>query len=182
MDINPNRSNRIMKAERAHRRHAALTHNPSSIEPGQTLQVRFPNLGEHDVIAPGSFFISFALNLKGKKDEVGSIIPNIAAAENSSREVVRQSVQNSDSKFLDDIGPYYQASLADKLEIKLIINDKKAVILGSTPTLAAVTDADYDYSVTGIRTELDQITSPSLASSMRSVYQGLALPESSRLD
>ena len=77
VDINPNRSNRIMKAERAHRQHVGLTHNPSSIEPGQTLQVRFPNLGENEVIAPGSFFISFALNLKGKKDEARSVVPNV---------------------------------------------------------------------------------------------------------
>ena len=77
VDINPDRSKRIMKAERAHRQHVVLTHNPSSIEPGQTLQVRFPNLGENDVIAPGSFFISFALNLKGKKDEARSVVPNV---------------------------------------------------------------------------------------------------------
>ena len=66
-----------MRAERAHHQHVALTHNPSSIEPGQTLQVRFPNIGEHDVIAPGSLFISFALNLNGKKDEARSVVPNI---------------------------------------------------------------------------------------------------------
>ena len=77
MDINSSRSSRTMKAERAHRQHVVLTHNPSSMEPGQTLQVRFPNLGENEVIAPGSFFISFALNLKGKKDESRSVVPNI---------------------------------------------------------------------------------------------------------
>ena len=76
VDINPSRSNRVMRAERAHRQHVVLTHNPSSIEPGQTLQVRFPNLGENDVIAPKSFFISFALNLKGK-DEARTVVPNI---------------------------------------------------------------------------------------------------------
>ena len=77
MDINPNRSNRIMRAERAHRQNVVLIHNPSSIEPGQTLQVRFPNLGEYDVIAPESFFISFALNHKLKKDEARSFVLNI---------------------------------------------------------------------------------------------------------
>ena len=82
-----------------------------------------------------------------------------------------------DFELLNDIGPYHQALHADKLEIKLTFNDKKAIILGSTPALAAATDADYDYFVTDIRMEWDQITSPSLASSMRSVYQkGLALP------
>ena len=79
-------------------------------------------------------------------------------------------------ELLDDIGPFHQASLADKLEIKLTFNDKKAIISASTPTLAAATDADYDYFVTDIRTEWDQITSPGLASSMKSVYQRLALP------
>ena len=66
-----------MKAERAHRQHVVSTHFPSSIEPGQTLQVRFPNLGENDVIAPGSFYISFALNLKSKKDEARSVVRNV---------------------------------------------------------------------------------------------------------
>ena len=66
-----------MKAERAHRQHIVLTHNPSSIEPGPTLQVRFPNLGENDIIAPGSFYISFALDLKGKKDGARSVVPNV---------------------------------------------------------------------------------------------------------
>ena len=240
-DINPSRSNRITRAERAHRQHIVLTHNPSSIEPGQTLQVRFPNLGQNDVIAPGSFFISFALNLKGKKDEARSVVPNIGrkiiktfkiyfegnevlsinnydeiktymdfwlskkdkarrvfqgiddadalklrvaskgATGDAGKTAVAKTFGNRfripiDFELLNDIGPYHQASLADKLEIKLTFNDKKAIILGSTATLAAATDADYDYSVTDIRTEFDQITSPGLASSMRSVYQRLALP------
>ena len=241
MDINPNRSNRIMKAERAHRQHVVLTHNPSSIEPGQTLQVRFPKLGNYDVIVPGSFFISFALNLKGRKDEARSVVPNIGrkiiktfkiffegnevlsinnydeimtymdfwlskkdkarrvfqgiddadalklrvnskgATGDAGKTAVAKTLGNRfripiDFELLNDIGPYHQASLNDKLEIRLTFNDKKAVILGSSPTLAAAADADYDYSVTDIRTEWDQITSPGLASSMRSVYQGLALP------
>ena len=240
VDINPHRSNRVMRAERAHRQHVVLTHNPSSIEPGQTLQVRFPNLGDHDVIAPGSFFISFALNLKSKKDEARSVVPNIGrkiiktfkiyfegnevfsinnydeiktyfdfwlAKKDKARRVF-QGIDDADAlklrvsskgatgdagktavaktfgnhfsipidfELLNDIGPYHQASLADKLEIKLTFNDKKAVILGSTATLAAAVDSDYDYSVTDIRTEWDQITSPASASSMRNMYQKLAL-------
>ena len=241
VDINPSRSNRIMRAERAHRRHMFHTHNPSSIEPGQTLQVRFPNLGENDVIAPGSFFISFELNLKSKKDEARSVVPNIGrkiiktlkiefegeevlsinnydeimtymdfwlAKKDKARRVF-QGIDDADAlklrvsskgatgdagktavaktfgnrfripidfELLNDIGPYHQASLTTKLEIKLTFNDSKAIILGSTPTLAAAADADYDYSVTDIRTEWDEITSVSLASSMSSVYQRLALP------
>ena len=77
MDIKPSRSNRIMRAEKALRQHVVLTHNPSYIEPGQTLQVCFPDLGQNDVIVPGRFFISFALNLKSKKDETKTVVRNI---------------------------------------------------------------------------------------------------------
>ena len=59
------------------RQHVVLTHNPSSIDPGQTLQVRFPNLGPTDVIVPGSFFISFALNLTSAKDPARTVVPNV---------------------------------------------------------------------------------------------------------
>lgn len=240
-DIDPYRSKRVMKAGRAHRQHVVLTHNPSSIEPGQTLQVRFPNLGEHDVIVPGSFFISFALNLKGAKDAARTIVPNIGrkivksfklsfegnevlSINNydeimtfmdswlSKRDKLDRIFQGIDStnglkmrvkskgatgdeketavsktygnrfripidfELLKDVGPYHQASLADKLEIKLTFNDASAIILGSTPTLVAASDADYGYTATDIRTEWDQITSPVLASSMKSAYQRLALP------
>ena len=70
----------------------------------------------------------------------------------------------------------YQAGLEDALVIKLTFNDSKAVILGSTATLAGAADQDYGYSVTDIRAEYDKITSPGLALSMRSVYRELALP------
>ena len=241
VDIDPYRNKRVMKAARAHRQHVVLTHNPSSIESGQTLQVRFPNLGEHDVIVPGSFFISCALNVNSKKDLARSIVPNVGrkliktfkiyfegnevlSINNydeimtykdhwlSKKEKSRQIFQGIDDdnslklrveskgatgdaketaiaktygnrfripidfELLNDIGPYHQASLADKLEIRLTFNDKKAVILGSTSTLAAASDADYGYSITDIRTEWDQITSLNLAGSMKTIYQRLALP------
>ena len=68
-----------------------------------------------------------------------------------------------DFELLNDIGPYHQASLQDKLEIKLTFNDKKAIILGSTPTLAAASDADYDYSVSnGHSNEMGSNTSSGL--------------------
>lgn len=240
-DIDPSRSNRIMRAQRAHRQHVVLTHNPSSIKPGQTLQVRFPNLGEHDVIVPGSFFISFALNLKSVKDPARSVVSNVGrkiiktfkiyfegnevlsinnydeimtykdfwlSKKDKSKKIfqglhtenglklrvdskgAKGDVEETaiaktygnrfripiDFELLNDIGPYHQASLADKLEIKLMFNDAKAIVLGSTAALASAADTDYSYSVADIRTEWDQITSQDLASSMSSLYQRLAIP------
>jgi len=81
-----------------------------------------------------------------------------------------------DFELLNNVGPYHQHSLADKLEIQLTFNDAKSIILGSTSTLAAANDADYTYSMTDIRAEWDQITDSNLAQSMASQYQMFALP------
>lgn len=54
-------------------------------------------------------------------------------------------------------------------------SNKIVVILGSTATLAAAADVDYEYSVSNIFTEYDKITFLSLVSSMSNIYQRLAL-------
>ena len=218
-----------------------LTSDPSSVVPGDTLAVRFPELGENEVIAPGSFFVSFALKLKGKKDEARTVVSNIGrriiktfaiffndtevltirnydeiktyldfwlskkdrarrvfqgiddaealklrvnskgATGDAGKTAVAKTFENRfripiDFELLNDVGPYRQRSITDKLEIRLTFNDKKAVVLGSTPTLAAAADADYDYSVSQIKIEFDQITSAALSSSMANVYQKLSMP------
>ena len=76
-DIHPNRSNRVVNGLKAKRQHVRLTHNPSSIEPGQKLLIRFPNLGADDIIAPGSFYISGKLNVTSTKDKARYIVNNI---------------------------------------------------------------------------------------------------------
>ena len=54
-DIHPNRSNRVMDGLKAERQHVRLTHNPSSIEPGQKLLIRFPNLGADEISRQEAF-------------------------------------------------------------------------------------------------------------------------------
>ena len=81
-----------------------------------------------------------------------------------------------DFELLNKVGPYHQHSLAVKLEIQLTFNDAKSIVLGSTSTLAAANDSDYNYSMVDIRTEWDQITDPELARSMANQYQRFALP------
>jgi len=76
-NIEPNRSHKTMRAVRATRQHVVQTHNPSSIQPGQMLQVRFPNIGPDDVIVLGSFFISGALKLTSTKDPRRTVVPNV---------------------------------------------------------------------------------------------------------
>ena len=76
-DIHPQRSKRILKAIKAPRQHVSLTHNPSSIMPNQNFIIRFPNIGEHDVIVPGTFYISFLLNLISTKDPARTVVSNV---------------------------------------------------------------------------------------------------------
>ena len=76
-DIHPDRFNLMMNGLRAERQHVRLTHNPSSIEPGQKLLVRFPNLGVDDVIVPGSFYISGKLKVTSAKDKARYIVNNV---------------------------------------------------------------------------------------------------------
>jgi len=42
-----------------------VTFNPSSAEPGKTLFIQVPNLGENEVLVPGSLALRFNVNLSG---------------------------------------------------------------------------------------------------------------------
>ena len=81
-----------------------------------------------------------------------------------------------DFELLNSVGPYYQHSLVDKLEIHLTFNDAKLIVLGNTAALAAAADADYGYTFTDIRTEWDPITDSDIARIMAMQYQIMALP------
>ena len=57
--LNPTHYLRTPHGIKGTRQKISVTHNPSKIDKNQLLQVRFPNLGIDDVIAPGmaeSFF------------------------------------------------------------------------------------------------------------------------------
>ena len=66
-----------MRPERAHRQNVVLKHNPSWIEAGQTLQICFPNWVRTTLSRLVVSFVNFALNLKGKKDDARTVVPNI---------------------------------------------------------------------------------------------------------
>ena len=57
--LNPERSLRTHKGIRGARQKVIVTHNPSKIDQAQELLVRFPNLGNDDVIIPGTENLSF---------------------------------------------------------------------------------------------------------------------------
>ena len=53
-DINPMKVVREKFGFKAERQHVKVSHNPSTIDENQDLEVRFPNLGKNDVIVPNT--------------------------------------------------------------------------------------------------------------------------------
>ena len=99
-DIQPNRREFIPKAMRAMRKHVSHTHHDVPLlKPNGVLRVNLPKLSYDDVIVPGSYFISFALNVSSEKDKARSVVPNVG------RKIVKSlriSFENEDVVFIDD--------------------------------------------------------------------------------
>ena len=62
-----------------------VTHNPSEIDQSQLLLVRFPNLGNYDVIIPGTANLSFNIQLSSKAD------PNRKLVSNTGKVIIKKS-------------------------------------------------------------------------------------------
>ena len=56
-----------------------ITNNPSSIDQNQQLLVRFPNLGAHDVIVPGTARLAFTISLNST-DANRTVVQNLGRA------------------------------------------------------------------------------------------------------
>ena len=54
-----------------------VTHNPSEIDQNHLLLVRFPNLGNDDVIVPGMVNLSFNIELTCTADPNRTLVSNI---------------------------------------------------------------------------------------------------------
>ena len=61
--LNPECSLRTPKGIKGTRQKVIVTHNPSEIDQAQELLVRFPNLGNDDIIIPGTANLSFNIEL-----------------------------------------------------------------------------------------------------------------------
>ena len=62
-----------------------VTHNPSEIDQSQLLLVRFPNLGNYDVIIPATVNLSFNIQLSSKAD------PNRKLVSNTGKVIIKKS-------------------------------------------------------------------------------------------
>lgn len=61
------------------RQSVSITNNPSTIGPNQQLLVRFPNLGQHDVIVPGTARLAFTITLHSE-DANRTLVQNLGRA------------------------------------------------------------------------------------------------------
>ena len=78
--LNPERSLRTAKGIKGTRQKVIVTHNPSEIDQAQLLLVRFPNLGNDDVIVPGMANLSFNIELSSTADPKRTLESNIGRA------------------------------------------------------------------------------------------------------
>ena len=62
------------------RQKVIVTHNPSTIDQNQDLLVRFPNLGNDDIIIPGMANLSFNVELTSTADPNRTLVSNIGRA------------------------------------------------------------------------------------------------------
>ena len=89
--LDPNRKLRMSKGIKGIRHSIVNTHNPSTIDKGGILTVRFPDLGRHDVIVPGSAKLSFKITLNSDNDANRTIVNNLGRAIVSKLEVKLES-------------------------------------------------------------------------------------------
>ena len=75
--LNPQRLLRIPRSIKGERQTISITHNPSQIDENQLLLVKFPNLGQDDVIVPGTVNLSFDITLSSDVDKKRTLVNNI---------------------------------------------------------------------------------------------------------
>lgn len=99
-DIDVKRTRKSINAPKIQRQHVVNNHTPSSAKPGDVVSFEMPKLGEHDMIVPGSFYISFKLDVKSDKDKKRTIVPNIG------RKIVKKMVISFEGKEIVSVDDY----------------------------------------------------------------------------
>ena len=104
--LNPDREHRIGYGIKGIRSFERVSNNPSTISENEQLLVRFPNLGENDVIVPGTARLSFNLNLVPKE---GDKDPNCTVVQNLGRNIVKKltvKISSNEVLSIDDCDIY----------------------------------------------------------------------------
>ena len=78
--LNPDREHRTAYGIKGIRSFERVSNNPSTISENEQLLLRFPNLGQNDVIVPGTARLAFNINLvpkEGDKDVNCTVVQNL---------------------------------------------------------------------------------------------------------
>ena len=78
--LNPECSVRTPKGIKGTRQKVIVTQNPSEIDQAQELLVRFPNLGNDDIIIPETVNLSFNIEFTSTIDAKRTLVSNIGRA------------------------------------------------------------------------------------------------------
>lgn len=79
-------------------------------------------------------------------------------------------------ELLNDVIPFSQYHLREKLQFEFTFNDAKSVIVGSTDVLASSNERDYGYAANDIKLEYDIITDGFLSQSVMAKYNRMIVP------
>ena len=101
--LDPHRKLREPLGVKGVRQSVVVTNNPSTIDQNQQLLIRFPNLGENDVIVPGTARLAFTINLTSTDD-------NRTVVQNLGRAVVKKTtirISGQEVMSIDDSDVYH---------------------------------------------------------------------------
>ena len=104
--LNPDREPRIGYGIKGIRSLERVSNNPSTISENEQLLVRFPNLGESDVIVPGTVRLAFNLNLVPKEGDRDS---NCTVVQNLGRNIIKKltvKISSNEVLSIDDCDVY----------------------------------------------------------------------------
>ena len=75
--LDPHRCLKEPYGIKGNRQSLVINNNPSTIDQGQTLTIRFPNLSQNDLIVPGSVKLAFTIDLESVADPNRTVVTNL---------------------------------------------------------------------------------------------------------
>ena len=105
--LTPDREHRVAHGIKGIKSFERVSNNPSTISQNEQLLIRFPNLGNNDVIVPGTARLAFNVNLvpaEGEKDGNCTVVQNLG------RNIVKKltvKISSNEVLSIDDSDIYY---------------------------------------------------------------------------
>ena len=99
--LDPGHSLRTATGIKGMRQKVIITHNPNEIDQNPLLLVRFLNLGNDEVIVPGTVYLSFNIKLDSTNDKNRKLVSNIGKA------IIKKLAVRSEGNEISSTDHYY---------------------------------------------------------------------------